>query len=126
MNRARSPAEHGRFTVGILLFQDIAAIPLLVAVDSWSRQVPVDPFGLVQRLGLAAIALAAVAIIARPLVRTVLAGAARSRSGELFLLTALLVALGAAYFADLAGLALPIGAFIAGMVIGGKRLPPPR
>ena len=49
-----------------------------------------------------------------------LAGAARSRSSDLFLLTALLVALGAAYFADLAGLALPIGAFIAGMVIGGS------
>lgn len=113
-------SQHGRFTVGILLFQDIATIPLLVAVDTWSRQAPVDPFDLVQRLGLAATALVAVAIIARPLIRTVLAGAARSRSSELFLLTALLVALGAAYFADLAGLALPIGAFIAGMVIGGS------
>jgi CPA2 family monovalent cation:H+ antiporter-2 len=113
-------SQHGRFAIGILLFQDIATIPLLVAVDSWSRQASVDPFDLVRRLGLAAIALAAVAIIARPLVRTVLAGAARSHSSDLFLLTALLVALGAAYFADLAGLALPIGAFIAGMVIGGS------
>ena len=113
-------SQHGRFAVGILLFQDIATIPLLVAVDSWSRQASVDPFDLVRRVGLAAVALAAVAIIARPLVRTVLAGAARSRSSELFLLTALLVALGAAYFAELAGLALPVGAFIAGMVIGGS------
>jgi len=113
-------SQHGRFAIGILLFQDIATIPLLVAVDSWSRQSSVAPFDLVRRLGLAAIALAAVAIIARPLVRTVLAGAARSHSSDLFLLTALLVALGAAYFADLAGLALPIGAFIAGMVIGGS------
>ena len=113
-------SQHGRFTVGILLFQDVATISLLVAVDSWSRQASVDPFDLVQRLGLAAIALVAVAIIARPLVRTMLAGAARSRSGELFLLTALLAALGAAYFAELTGLALPIGAFIAGVVIGGS------
>ena len=113
-------SQHGRFAIGILLFQDIATIPLLVAVDSWSRQASVDPFDLVRRLGLAASALAAVAIVARPLVRTVLAGAARSHSSDLFLLTALLVALGAAYFADLAGLALPIGAFIAGMVIGGS------
>lgn len=113
-------SQHGRFTVGILLFQDIATIPLLVAVDSWSRQARIDPLDLVQRLGLAALALVAVAIVARPLARTVLAGAARSRSAELFLLTALLVALGAAYFADLTGLALPIGAFIAGMAIGGS------
>ena len=113
-------SQHGRFTIGILLFQDIATIPLLVAVDSWSRQASVDPFDLVRRLGLAAITLVAVAIIARPLVRTVLAGAARSRSNDLFLLAALFVALGAAYLAHLAGLALPIGAFIAGMVIGGS------
>lgn len=113
-------SQHGRFALGILLFQDIATIPLLVAVDSWSRQASVDPFDLVGRLGLAAIALIAVSIIARPLVRTVLAGASRSRSNDLFLLAALFVALGAAYLAHLAGLALPIGAFIAGMVIGGS------
>lgn len=113
-------SQHGRFTIGILLFQDIATIPLLVAVDSWSRQADVDPFDLVRRLGLAAITLMAVAIIGRPLARTVLASAARSRSNDLFLLTALLAALGTAYLTHLAGLALPIGAFIAGMTIGGS------
>ncbi len=113
-------SQHGRFALGILLFQDIATIPLLVAVDSWSRQASVDPFDLVGRLGLAAIALIAVSIVARPLIRTVLAGASKSRSNDLFLLAALFVALGAAYLAHLAGLALPIGAFIAGMVIGGS------
>jgi CPA2 family monovalent cation:H+ antiporter-2 len=113
-------SQHGRFAIGILLFQDIATIPLLVAADSWSRQASVDPFDLVRRLGLAAIALIAVFIIARPLVRTVLAGAAKSRSSDSFLLAALFVALGAAYLAHFAGLALPIGAFIAGMVIGGS------
>lgn len=113
-------SQHGRFTIGILLFQDVATIPLLVAVDSWSRQASVDPFDLVRRLGLAAIALIAVSIIARPLVRIVLASASKSRSSDLFLLAALFVALGAAYLAHFAGLALPIGAFIAGMVIGGS------
>ncbi|WP_457584907.1 cation:proton antiporter [Ensifer canadensis] len=113
-------SQHGRSALGILLFQDIATIPLLVAIDSWSRQASVDPFDLVGRLGLAAIALIAVSIVARPLVRTVLAGASKSRSNDLFLLAALFVALGAAYLAHLAGLALPIGAFIAGMVIGGS------
>ncbi|KPH06155.1 potassium:proton antiporter [Rhizobium acidisoli] len=113
-------SQHGRFAIGILLFQDIATIPLLVAVDSWSRQAPVDPVHLLGRLGLAAIAIVAVSIIARPLVRNVLANASRSRSNDSFLLAALFVALGAAYLAHLAGLALPIGAFIAGMVIGGS------
>src|SRR6267154_1338248 len=66
-----APGDDTRFLAELglifLLFQDIATIPLLVAVDSWSRQSSVAPFDLVRRLGLAAIALAAVAIIARPL-----------------------------------------------------------
>ncbi|MGO4175496.1 cation:proton antiporter domain-containing protein [Bosea sp. TAF32] len=113
-------SQHGRFAIGILLFQDIATIPLLVAADSWSRQAAFDPLDLLQHLALAAITLAAVAVIGRPLVRMVLANAARSHSSDLFLLTALLTALGAAYVAHLAGLALPVGAFIAGMAISGS------
>lgn len=113
-------SQHGRFAVGILLFQDIATIPLLVAADSWSRQAAFDPLDLIRHLALAAITLAAVALVGRPLVRTVLANAARSHSSDLFLLTALLAALGAAYIAHLAGLALPVGAFIAGMAISGS------
>ena len=57
--------QHGRFTIGILLFQDIATIPLLVAVDSWSRQKAFEPFDPVRRLGLAAITLLAIALIGR-------------------------------------------------------------
>jgi monovalent cation:H+ antiporter-2, CPA2 family len=113
-------SQHGRFAMGILLFQDIATIPFLVALDSWSKQAAVDPLDLARRLGLAWIALIAVAIVARPLVRTLLYGAARLRSNDLFLLTALVLAVGAADLAHFAGLALPIGAFIAGMAIGGS------
>jgi CPA2 family monovalent cation:H+ antiporter-2 len=113
-------SQHGRLTIGILLFQDIATIPLLVAVDSWSRQAAFDPLDLMRRLSLAVITLAVVALVGRPLVRTVLANAAKSHSSDLFLLTALLAALGAAFIAHLAGLALPIGAFIAGMAISGS------
>src|SRR3984957_7765018 len=87
-------SQHGRFAIGILLFQDIATIPFLVSLHSWSRRASVDPLDLVRRLGLAAITLIAVAIVARPLVRTALYGAARLRSNDLFLLTALVLAVG--------------------------------
>lgn len=113
-------SQHGRLAIGILLFQDIATIPLLVAADSWSRQAAFGALDLMRHLGVAAITLAAVALIGRPLVRTVLANAARTHSSDLFLLTALLAALGAAYVAHLAGLTLPVGAFIAGMAISGS------
>ncbi|WP_020188284.1 cation:proton antiporter [Methylopila sp. 73B] len=110
--------QHGRRAISILLFQDLATIPLLVLLDSWARQDSVTPLGLAGRLGLAALALAAAAVISRPVVRALFAGVVKSRSNDLFLLAALLVALGAAYLVHLAGLALPVGAFIAGMVIG--------
>lgn len=110
--------HHGRGAISILLFQDLATIPLLVLLDSWSRQDSVAPLDLLRHLGLAALALVAAAMISRPVVRALFAGVVKSRSSDLFLLAALLAALGAAYLVHLAGLALPVGAFIAGMVIG--------
>jgi CPA2 family monovalent cation:H+ antiporter-2 len=56
-------------------------------------------------------------VISRPVFGRVLAWVARSRSSDLFLLAVLLLALGTAYAADVAGLAAPIGAFLAGVVI---------
>lgn len=111
-------SQHGRLAIGILLFQDLATVPLLVLLDNWSRQDTFAPLDLVRNLGLAALALAAAAVISRPVLRVLFAGVAKSRSNDLFLLAVLLVALGAAYLVHLAGLALPVGAFIAGMVIG--------
>ena len=109
---------HGKRAISILLFQDLATIPLLVLLDSWSTRGSVAPLDLLRHLGLAALALVAAAMISRPVVRALFAGVVKSRSNDLFLLTALMMALGAAYLVHLAGLALPVGAFIAGMVIG--------
>jgi monovalent cation:H+ antiporter-2, CPA2 family len=111
-------SQHGHLATGILLFQDLATIPLLVMVDAWSKQSELDPLNLARQLGLAALALVLSAVVSRPIVRSVFFWVAKSRSNDLFLLTALLVALGAAYIVHRAGLAMPIGAFIAGMVIG--------
>jgi CPA2 family monovalent cation:H+ antiporter-2 len=69
-------------------------------------------------LAIAALALAAAVFIARPTIRFGLTWVARARSQDLFLLSVLLTAFGTALAVRLAGLAPPIGAFIAGMVIG--------
>ena len=73
---------------------------------------------LVRELVLAAAAFVIIAVVARPLFRTALSWAAHARSGELFLLCSLALALGTAFAAHGAGLSPPIGAFLAGMVVG--------
>jgi CPA2 family monovalent cation:H+ antiporter-2 len=110
--------RHGRLAIGILLFQDLATIPFLVAIGSFQQG---ESLPLVQLIGpvLAAVgALVVLVFLLRPIFRIILAAVARTKSAELFLLAVLLLALGVAGGMHLAGLAPPIGAFVAGMVIG--------
>ncbi len=112
-------SEHGRLGVSILLFQDLAVIPLLVVIPLLAGD---SGSGLLLPLALAVVkaALVFVAIMAighwllRPLFHEI----ARARSAELFTLTVLLVSLTAAWLTHEAGLSLALGAFLAGMMLG--------
>ncbi|ACP21541.1 putative glutathione-regulated potassium-efflux system protein (plasmid) [Sinorhizobium fredii NGR234] len=110
--------RHGRLALGILLFQDVATLPLLILADAWSSAGAAAPIAILKQMAMAAAALAAAAIIARPLIHFGFSWVLGTRSPDLFLLWVLITALGTAYAVHLAGLAPPIGAFVAGMVIG--------
>jgi monovalent cation:H+ antiporter-2, CPA2 family len=110
-------SQHGRLAVGILLFQDLATLPLLVLVGAGQGDA-VSALTLLRELLVAAFAFVIIAVVARPVFRTALSWAAHPRSGELFLICSLLLALGTAFAAHSAGLSPPIGAFLAGMVVG--------
>ena len=111
-------APHARLTVGVLLFQDLAALPFLVLVDTWRAGRLPDAPGIVWQLLVAAVAFAFVAMVAHFLVRRVLATVAQLRSNEPMLLSVLALALGTAFATYRLGLSPPIGAFLAGMIIG--------
>lgn len=111
-------SRHGRLALGILLFQDLATLPLLILADAWSRAGALAPMAIVKQMAVASAMLVGAAIIARPLIHFGFAWVLRTRSPDLFLLWVLMTALGTAYAVHLAGLAPPIGAFVAGMVIG--------
>ncbi|MCS3743343.1 MULTISPECIES: cation:proton antiporter [unclassified Rhizobium] len=111
-------SRHGRLALGILLFQDLATLPLLILADAWSKDGTLAPMAILKQMAVATAALLAAAIIARPLIRLGFSWVLKSRSADLFLLWVLMTALGTAYVVHLAGLAPPIGAFVAGMVIG--------
>ncbi|MBI3156795.1 MAG: cation:proton antiporter [Burkholderiales bacterium] len=115
--RLELEAEHGRRVIGILLFQDLAVVPLLVLIPALGA----EGRSLLMAIGLAV--LKAVALLAlllsggQKLLRWWLTLVARRKSEELFVLNLLLVTLGLAWLTEHAGLSLALGAFVAGMLI---------
>jgi CPA2 family monovalent cation:H+ antiporter-2 len=111
--------EHGRLALGISLFQDLAALPLLIVIDGLSDRA--DPGGasgaLVPVVG-AVVFFVSITVLARHILARFIEWIASTRSAELFLLAVLAIILGAAAVAGAIGLSLPIGAFLVGMVIG--------
>jgi K+:H+ antiporter len=110
-------SPHGRQVIGVLLFQDLAVVPLLVVIPALGR--PAEELGIAVAIAFAKAAGAlAIVILAGPrLMRAWLGVVARRRSNELFMLNLLLVILLMAYLTDLAGLSMVLGAFLAGMLI---------
>lgn len=115
--RLELESEHGRNIIGVLLFQDLAVVPLLIVVASLGK----NPADLAWALGLAALKIAvALALLlwgGQRLMRLWLTIVARHRSQELFMLNLLLITLGAAFITESLGLSMALGAFIAGMLI---------
>ncbi|MEJ2575224.1 MAG: monovalent cation:proton antiporter-2 (CPA2) family protein [Gammaproteobacteria bacterium] len=112
-------SRHGRYALGILLFQDLAVVPFLVVIPILGGGAA-DSLGPVLLLALAKGLAVLVAMLAagRWLLRPLFHWVASAHSVELFTLTVLLVSLTAAWLTWLAGLSLALGAFIAGMLIG--------
>ena len=115
--RLELESEHGRRVMAVLLFQDLAVVPLLVlipALNSTGEQ-------LLMAVGLAAVK--AVVLLTLLLVggqwvmRWWLTLVARRKSDELFMLNLLLVTLGLAWLTEYVGLSLALGAFVAGMLV---------
>lgn len=110
-------SRHGRLSVGILLFQDIAVVPFLIIIPALagSGSIPVEvSFSLAKGLVVLLAMLAFGHWLLRPLFQAIVS----FHSAELFTLTVLLVALSAAWLTHLFGLSLELGAFLAGMMLG--------
>jgi CPA2 family monovalent cation:H+ antiporter-2 len=115
--RLELDSAHGRQVMGVLLFQDLAVVPLLVVIPALGQ--PAERIGVAVAIafGKAALALAIVILAGPKLMRAWLGVVARRRSNELFVLNVLLVILLMAYITGLAGLSMVLGAFLAGMLI---------
>ena len=106
---------HGRAAFAILLFQDLAVIPLIAIIPMFGAAAG-DGFEL-SSLAIAVAVIFGLVIGGRYLLRPVLRIAARTRIPEIFTATALLVVIGAALLMEAVGMSMVLGAFIAGMLL---------
>jgi CPA2 family monovalent cation:H+ antiporter-2 len=115
VERGEAASRFGRVTIAVLLFQDLAVVPLLMLVPLLAGA----GGSLAASLGFAMLkalaALAVIVLLGRLVLRPVLRAA--GRNPDIFAAAALLIALGTALATAMAGLSLPLGAFLAGLLI---------
>ncbi len=120
-DRGEVESTHGKPVVGVLLFQDLAVVPLLVLIPALAGLgVGAEQgiwFSLAIAIGKSTLVLIAALLVGQRLVRPWLTMVARYKSQELFTLNVLMMTLGLAWVTEHAGLSLALGAFLAGMLI---------
>ncbi len=111
-------SEHGQRVMGVLLFQDLAVIPMLVLLPTLAGQQGDWRWALLLALLKATVILVLLFKFGRNALRAWFSTVARRKSHELFTLNVLLVTLVAGWVTYRAGLSMELGAFVAGMLIG--------
>ncbi len=117
-NAKRLGSQTGRTSFAILIFQDLAVIPLLLLVTVLGRNTdgPVLQ-GVLFALAQAVIAILIIVVVGRFGLRPVLRMVAGANSPDLFMAATLLIAVGTGVAASLAGVSMALGAFIAGLLL---------
>ena len=109
--------HQGRASFSILLFQDLAAIPLIALLPLLGQNASFDEGISYVRIGIMIGTIGGLIIVGRLLQRPVLRVAARSGIPEISTATALLIVIGSALLMEFAGMSMVLGAFIAGMLL---------
>ncbi len=115
--RLELEAEHGRRVMGVLLFQDLAVVPLLVLIPALGSSGEELASAVGWAMLKAAALLTVLLVGGQRVMRWWLTLVARRKSEELFVLNLLLITLGLAWVTEHFGLSLALGAFVAGMLV---------
>lgn len=117
VERAELNMPYGQQMMGILLFQDLAVVPLLILIPALATNTG-DLTATLAYATLKAIGVLLVLLVfGQRVMRRWFHIVATQKSSELFILNVLLITLGLAYLTELAGLSMALGAFVAGMLI---------
>jgi K+:H+ antiporter len=119
-DRGETNAPHGQVALGLLIFQDLAVVVMVLLVPMLAGSGG-SAAGVTWALAKALAIIVIVLVVARRVMPAVLEVVARACSPELFLLTVIAICFGTAYLTNLAGVSLSLGAFLAGLVVSESR-----
>jgi len=114
----RFAAPVGRVSIGILLFQDLMVVPVVIVIGLLGGETAGVPSAIVEAIGLAAAVLVTIIVAGRYLVGPLLRLAGMTGSRELIVAIALFLAIGTALLTSAVGLSSALGAFLAGLLLG--------
>lgn len=110
-------APQGKIALSILVFQDLAIVPMMLFLPILGMGEDVSIFGIIFKLLVAIAFLAGIIVISRYLMPGLLFQLANLRIREAFIIGIILLILGTAYLTEMIGLSLALGAFIAGLIL---------
>jgi CPA2 family monovalent cation:H+ antiporter-2 len=116
-DKGEMDSTHGRGALGVLIFQDIAVVPLIILIPLLAGKRGGEPIYMffVKIWGIVLFVL-----VANWLVPKLMKKVAETKSNELFMFTVILICIGTAYVTSMAGLSLALGAFLAGLIIASS------
>ncbi len=117
IDRAEVDAPHGRAAVGILLFQDLSIVPMMLLIPILSGRNAGSTSQIVITFATAIVAIAVIYLATRRVIPYMLHHIVRLRSPEVFITSVVLICFGTSFLIAQFGLSLALGAFIAGMVL---------
>ena len=110
-------APHGRLATGVLIFQDLCVVPIMLVLPFLAGKAEGGALGLALALGKAALVVVGVVVAARTVVPRALRVILKTKSRELFLIAVILIGTLTALGTAAAGASLALGAFLAGLII---------
>ncbi len=116
-DRMEIDTSHGKVAIGILIFQDLVVIAMMLLIPSLRQWETAKPLEVFLTLAKAGGGVAALLVLSRFLVPRLLREVIRLNSRDILALTVLMVVMGTAFLAHRWGLSLGLGAFLAGLVI---------
>ncbi|MDP1836784.1 MAG: cation:proton antiporter [Chlamydiales bacterium] len=115
--RAQLGTPHGQSILAIMIFQDIAVVPMMLMAPFLAGTETIDPILVFLHLGKGILILLSVFLLAQWGVPHLLYQIARTRNNQLFILCVLFICISVAWVTSSIGLSLALGAFLAGLII---------
>ncbi len=117
IEKHRFAAPIGRLSLGVLIFQDLMVVPIVIIIGMLGGEEVAVPSAVISAIGLAVAVLAVIIVAGRYLMRPLLRLAAGTGSRELIVAIPLFLAIGTAALTGAVGLSPALGAFLAGLLL---------